>query len=327
MRYSEIVNEAAIPTISPQESRDKEMWGPFYHGTIASDLATIITNGPDVSRSIPSNIGISYMDKPIGTSNGYPLTSYGLTGIAAPVHHLGFGFYGTTVKAIAKRFAGGTMKGQREFYLDSKNVLDINFGAENTMMKWWLKNGYDMTSEATKNRDVKKWIAAAHNLTNTLKSQYDAVWFKGKGIRKLLDGDQLCVYNTDLIRVVDPKMATGLQIGSKVIHTQVFPSQYKNSNRFYIDNIRSDDWGSAGQLAGQGWRGIFRGDESDEEIANRKARGAGRFPVHFIPPQGMVGTIVDTINPNGMYEVKWPKGGVKYNYRPDELQPYVKPTR
>jgi hypothetical protein len=36
-------------------------------------------------------------------------------------------------------------------------------------------------------------------MTDRLKAKYDAVWFKGKGMFKLLDGDQICVYNPNLI--------------------------------------------------------------------------------------------------------------------------------
>ena len=312
------IHEAAIPAISPQESHDRNMFGPLYHGT-THDLKDIIANGFETERSIP--LGISYQNRPIGTSHGFSLESYGYTGIAPPIHFLGYGNYFTTVKAIAKNFSGGTAKGQRRFYLDSQNILEINYGSENTMMKFWLQNGYDMTSDATKNRNAKKWIEATHNLTNTLK-QYDAVWYKGKSIRKLLDGDQFCIYRPELIKVVDPKLATGLQIGAKVIHTQKIPEIYMNSNVFYVDILKSDDFGEAGKMADSGWRGVFRGDESDVDLKRRISRGVGRYPIHFIPPENMVGIITNTSN--GMFWVKWQKGGVKYNYTSEELEPLKK---
>ena|ERR1035437_559359 len=332
MRYIDLLFEAAVPAISPQDAADKEMFGPIYHGTTATSLDKIIQTGFDPERSIPTGVGRvagSFgQDRPTGTSHGYSFEGYGLTGIAAPVHHLGYGNYFTTVKAIAKQYSGGTMKGQREFYLDSKNVLEINFGSPNTMMKWWLQNGYDMTSEATKNHNTNKWFEATHHLTDNLKSKYDAVWFKGKGTRRLLDGDQLCVYRPELIRVIDPKLATGLQIGSKVTHSQIFANDFRLRNVFYVDDLRPDDWGGAGRLAADVWKGVFRADESDEDRENRKARGMGRYPMHFIPPPNVVGIITKGLGGrNDLYSVKWSKGVEMYNYRAEELKPYVKKTK
>lgn len=292
--------EAPILAISPTQAT--AMFGPMYHGT-SSDLATIIVTGFDTSRSVNA------------ASNGYPLEPYGLTGIAPPVHHLGYGSYFTTVKAVSKKFAGGTMKGQRAFYLDSKRVLKINFGAPNTMMKWWLQNGYTMTSDATRTRNVKLWREATANLTSTLQAKYDAVHFLGKGIRRLLDGDQVCVYNTDLIHVLDPRLATGLEIGAKVIHTQALHASWRGLNTIYIDNMTPDKDGNLAQSGA--WRGYFR---SDVEPSN------GRYPLHVIPPPGMIGVISNVRSgPDGpMYDVKWQKGGVRYNYDGGEIQPYMK---
>jgi hypothetical protein len=57
---------------------------------------------------------------------------------------------------------------------------------------------------------------ATMQMTNTLKSQYDAVWYKGKGLYKLLDGDQVCVYDPGRIYEIDKKMAQSGQIGARV---------------------------------------------------------------------------------------------------------------
>jgi hypothetical protein len=289
------------------------MFGPLYHGT-HHDLGAIISSGVDASRSIPS--GTDRLNRPTGTSNGFAFEPYGFTGIAPPVHMLGYGFYMTTVKAIAKQFAGGTMRGMRQFYLDSNRVGRINFGSPNTMMRWWRENGYDMTAEATKARDTRAWMAATMKLTTTLQKDYDAVWFLGKGIRKLLDGDQVCVYNTDLIRVVEPKLATGIEIGAKVMHTQVVPERYRGSNRFYVDAPKPSDFRSA-QFVGKGWRGIYRGDEEPDPRL-------GRYPVHWIPPPDMVGIITPTQTGGNYLSVKWAKGGEMFNYEPDELKPAKK---
>jgi hypothetical protein len=310
MRVREILSEAAIDAISPQQAQG--MFGPLYHGT-KGDLSAIIASGVDISHSIPKAVDL--MNRPLGISNGYAFEPYGYTGIAPPIHHLGYGFYTTTVKSIAKQFAGGSLRGMRTFYLDSSRVLTINFGSPRTMMQWWRENGYDMTSEATKASDFRAWQAATFKLTFQLSKNHDAVWFKGKGIHKLLDGDQVCVYNTDLLRVVDPKLATGVEVGSKVVHTQVIPSRFKGSNIFYVDDLKASDFGNAGKLAGSGWRAIFRGDEEPHP-------NVGRYPIHFIPPSGMIG-IITPFQTNGKFSVKWTKGGEMFNYEPEELQPKV----
>ena len=311
MRYEDLLTESAVVTISPQEARDHDMFGPMYHGT-RGDISNILATGFNAKHSVPNASGLSWMSRPVGTSNGMPLEGYGFTGIAAPIHWLGFGTYMTTVKAIAKQFAGGSTKGMKTFYLASDRVAEINFGSPRTMMQWWRENGYDMTAEATKAYDVRAWIKATGNLTRTLRQQYDAVWYKGKSMFKMLDGDQVCIYRPKLLRVIDPKLATGLQIGAKVTHTQVIPERYRGSNVFYVDDFKQDDFGSPGKSAGQGWRGIYRADQE------HPAR-VGRFPVHRIPPPGMVGTIVD--QRGNFYDVKWAKGGIMYNYAPEELQP------
>jgi hypothetical protein len=312
MHIREVLTEAPMVAISPQQAQG--MFGPLYHGT-RGDLGDIIASGFDTAKSVPHGVG-GWRNAPIGTSNGYALEPYGFTGVAAPVHHLGFGAYLTTVKAIAKQYAGGTTKGMRTFYLDSPKILTINFGSPNTMMRWWREQGYDMTHEATKNRDTRAWIAATMKLTMKLQEEYDAVWFKGKGIRKLLDGDQVCVYRPELLKVVDPKLASGMEIGAKVVHTQVIPERFRGSNVFYVDDLKEGDFGNAGRLAAAGWRGIYRGDEEPHPTV-------GRYPIHMIPPPGTVGIITPTQAPPH-HSVKWKTGGEMYNYAPEELKPYAK---
>lgn len=305
MRYSELLAEEAISSISPQQAIDGRMFGPLYHGTRAS-LEDIIKSGFDVERSISA------------ASNGYRLQPYRPLSIAAPMHHLGFGAYFTTVKAIAKKFAGNTTKGMRTFYLDSKRVETINFGSANTMMRWWQQNGYDMTAEATQRGDHHAWVEATRKLTKTLHSRCDAVHYLGKSMYRLLDGDQVCVFDPSLIRVVDPKLATGLEVGSRVTHNQSFPEKYRGSNHYYLDAIKPGD---AGRLP-VGWHGIFKHYDEAEE-ARRQAVNLGRYPMHVIPPANITG-VIQSVRPTPQgghyYDVKWPKGGVQHNYTADELQ-------
>jgi len=79
------------------------------------------------------------------------------------------------------------------------------------MMKWWISQGYD-PELAKKDR-----VAATRKLTESLKSKYDAVWFRGKGIRRLLDGDQIVVFDPNRVYQIDPKLSKPGDIGSKVV--------------------------------------------------------------------------------------------------------------
>jgi hypothetical protein len=114
------------------------MFGPVYHGT-HGDIDAILATGFNNKYTVPTSGVSTLTGRPISTSNGYAFSEYA-NGIAAPVHHLGYGTYLSTVKAIAKNFNGGTTKGLKTFYIDTRNILEINFGAPNTMMKWWQNN-------------------------------------------------------------------------------------------------------------------------------------------------------------------------------------------
>lgn len=326
MRYSEIITndmsllEASIAKVSPQQALDQHMFGPIYHGT--NNIDAILSNGFSVEMSRPHRI--DYSNKPVGTSNGYPLEAYAL-GISAPIHHLGFAAYLTTVKAYGKKYNGGSIKGLKTFYLNSRNVEEINFGAPNTMMKWWIANGYNMTAEATRNRDFDAWVKATDNMTKTLMARCDAVWFKGKGIRRLLDGDQIAVYRPELIVMMDGSMASGMEVGSKVTHTGQMPFLIGHNDR-YVDDLSGDDFGSYGKLAtkSKGWRGIFNAtDREGNDIPRSGVKGIGNCPIHLIPPPSMVGIITAAlqIGPGTRiaYNVKWKVGGECYNYAPEEL--------
>ena len=176
-----------VPEISWEQS--KNMFGPVWHGT------------SDESKENINNVGfrLTYGDANSGdVRNGYggdAAVSYGTTGIPAPVHHLGYGIYFTTKKSVAKQYANNNTKNMLEYYLDIPRLETINFGAPNTMMKWWIKNGYNI-KELIDKKDPNARINATINLTNNLKKQYDAVWFTAKSMfGALLDGDQICVFD------------------------------------------------------------------------------------------------------------------------------------
>jgi hypothetical protein len=81
------------------------------------------------------------------------------------------------------------------------------------MMQWWLKNGYD--GEVAKQSEAAR-IMETKKMTEFLKSKYDAVWFKGKSMYKLLDGDQIAVYDPSHIYFIDNTNVEPMTIGAKV---------------------------------------------------------------------------------------------------------------
>jgi hypothetical protein len=204
---------SSVKKISLQEAHDKKMFGPVWHGT-----------SPEARKEIEKGGFKVFIGKPRSgdVSNGYHTSSYA-EGKPAPIHHLGFGIYLTTAKAIAKEFNEGSVSGLKEYYLDIPRLETINFGSPNTMMKWWVQNGYDIPAiypitdhglTADKIDDMR--LKATKSLTDALKSKHDAVWFKGKGLKKLLDGDQICVFDTSRIYEIDQSQAKEGEVGSSV---------------------------------------------------------------------------------------------------------------
>lgn len=193
-----------LKRIATHEALERGMFGPVYHGSSQDNQQRIDQDGFKV---IVGNVGDD------GISHGYQQTSYA-NGLPAPIHHLGFGVYFTTVKNIAKGFNQGTTKGLRPFFLDVHNIKTINFGSQSNMMKWWVENGYDpdLAKQGDKGR-----VEATKKLTQQLSSQYDAVWFKGKGLNRLLDGDQIVVFDPSKIYKVDDSSVKGKVVGAKVV--------------------------------------------------------------------------------------------------------------
>lgn len=216
-----------VNIISKQNAIDRKLFGPVYHGTTHEFRKKIEQQGFTISN-------------PFTSRNGYDDEEYAL-GLPAPIHHLGFGIYFTTSKSIAKQFNENSLKGLNEYYLDVPRLEVINFVSPNKMMNWWINNGYD-THAAEKGYRIQ----ATYSLTNYLKSKYDAVWFKGKGLYRLLDGDQIVVFNPENIYKIDSSLAKPGEIGSKVIrksdgmkgiliNTRTIPDQFRN---YHNNNTR-----------------------------------------------------------------------------------------
>jgi 8-oxo-dGTP pyrophosphatase MutT (NUDIX family) len=191
--------------ISLQDAINQKMFGPVYHGATSDKTDIIDKEGFKVFIG-SQEIG----DRSI--SNGYSRKITGHYSVYPPVHHLGFGVYFTTNKSIAKRFSfGNTNIGP--YFLDIPRMATINWGSPNTMMKWWMDNGYDpkMAQESEIGRIQSTKLMTAH-----LRERWDGIWYKGKGIFKLLDGDQVVVFDPSRIYKIDPSLSKPGEIGSRV---------------------------------------------------------------------------------------------------------------
>lgn len=268
MQLNEFGSEQTIPL---QAAHDRQMFGPVYHGTSQENLQQIHQQGFRLDAD---------------QSHGYPNQEYAF-GFPPPIHHLGYGIYFTTSKAIAIKFNHGTTKGLKEFYLDIPRLETINFGANTTMMKWWLANGYD-GELAKKSEDGR--IMATKKMTEFLKSKYDAVWFKGKGLYRLLDGDQVVVFDPSRIYYIDNSLAQPMEVGSKVVRV-------KDGHRPRWDE-------TSPVTVPKGMIGIIisKADIEDE---------IKKFPNHWARNTGT----------KYVYGVKWQRGGTESNITDSDIEP------
>lgn len=288
-----LLSEDAAQKISLQQAVDRRLFGPVYHGTDSDKIEKIDREG--------FKIFVGH-ERSGDVAQGYETSNY-YEGIPAPIHHLGFGVYFTTTKSIAKKFAHGTTTGMRTYFLDVPRLETINFGANRTMMKWWRDNGYDykITPETTFGGMRTDWggtkntlpaireerVRATVHMTEYLKSHYDAVWFKGKGMYKLLDGDQVCVYDTSKIYVFDKAMVQPGEIGSKV-----------------VSRVGIDPYGRGEIKIPMGTKGIIKNKQDAEEI--RKNYPLAKW----------------TEDAKHVYTIKWEKGGEMTGVLDKWIEPY-----
>lgn len=265
--------------ISKQDAIDQKLFGPVYHGTNVDARDSISKDGFKIY------IGPERSEK---ISNGFQASSYA-DGKPAPIHMIGYGVYFTTSKTIAKSFNGDSAKGLKEYYLKVPKLETINFGSQSNMMKWWVKNGYDMPTiyplkDGQSDKDVAQLrLEATKHLTDSLKSKWDAVWFKGKGLRKLLDGDQICVFDPANIYEVDSSIVKEWDIGSKV-------RRKSDGMTGVIKQIYMDEHSVTTR------RKLWNEQNADKEW--------------WVKP--------DT---KKVFSVKWQKGGTEYNVQDVDIEP------
>lgn len=284
--------QSVLPSITLQQAHDQKLFGPVYHGSNESGHDNIHSQGFKVDNGL--------------RQNGYETSSYA-DGKPAPIHHLGYGVYFTTSKSIAKKFNGNSVKNLEAFYLDIPNHNTINFASPNTMMKWWVQHGYDFNWDNIKGEKnfsnpsvMRERERATHSLTQHLAAQYDAVWFKGKTIFKTLDGDQVCIFKPEgKIFRVDNAGIDSLQMGAKVRCKSVEECKQAIMKLFNLT------------------------DEQVPVDEDNTFYILGRHLIYVPKDPKNTGTIVSKRSNNmkniDYYDIKWKKGGVKYNYSEDML--------
>ena len=309
-----LLESAGIKTISKQEAIDRGMFGPVYHGTLQQNFENIKEKGFEVRVGETGSEGISH---------GYQEQNYA-NDVPPPVHHIGYGIYFTTVKNIAKAFAYGNTKVLKEFYLDVPRLGTINFGSPNTMMKWWIKMGYP--AQAVKDGEMSR-LEATKILTDNIKSEYDAVWFKGKGLHRLLDGDQICVFDPSRIYMIDTTVFNDFDIGSKVRRKRdgmigtimkkqslegrfaEMRKQWLDDYRVAVEQIENGDDSYLLDWAKYSNRGEITPEIRQEAIAELRN-----------DIEGIEGMISE--NDYTYYTVKWNKGGTDPNVYRGNIEPY-----
>lgn len=295
-----------IRKLSPQKIADAGYHGPIFHGS--PQLPQILEEGfkIQIPTGTKRQMGIHILT---GCAHGYQFEEYD-QGTPPPIHHLGLGVYLTNSKAVAKEFsykAPGYTNPPR-FFLNSKRILQINFGSPKRMMKWWKDHGYNPPKDILQSRDFNAWLKATKNLTQTLRAQYDAVWFTNRGLYKLLDGAQICVFRPNLIVLEDPSKAKPFELGSEITHNQTTPLLEKKPP----ENTPDRELKLKPHPNKEGWREIIWEDRS--------------YTLHQIPPPNLKGKIVHiTVPPKGAqfptrYTISWKKGPTINNYLKEELQ-------
>ena len=189
-------------TISLKDAEDMKLFGPVWHGTSSS------------TRDLIQQEGFKVFEGEAGTGNvshGFENPREYALGHLPPVHFLGYGVYFTTSRNVAKMFNGGSMQGLNTYYLNVPRMETINFNAPHTMMKWWLRNGYDPQVAKTDR------VAATKLLTDSLSSRFHAVFHKGGGWKTIDMGPQIVVFDPSRIYLVDLALSKPGEIGCKVM--------------------------------------------------------------------------------------------------------------
>lgn len=279
-----IISKAQVK-ISEQMASDRKMFGPVYHGTTQEYRKEIQQSGFKIT------VGDS---REGNVKNGYAFENYTGSNVVAPVHHLGFGVYFTTSKTIAKKFNGNSLRGLKTYFLNIPRFEIINFGSPQKMANWWIDNGYD--PDLAK-RGMRERVQATKKMTLNLKKKYDAIWFKGKGLKTLLDGDQIVVFNVQRIYEIDNLKAKAYELGSKII----------------------DHSGRKGTIVD---RSVRTKSQLEKIIANSLSRlpqveDSGRLEAWIDKEQ----KLLESGKPLDLFSIKWVKGPKEFNLRSTDFDP------
>lgn len=263
--------------VSKQDAINRGYFGPVYHGT------------SEFKQNEISKDGFKIFVGGAGVGN----VTNGFSEVAFPIHTLGYGVYFTESAASAKKYAGNN-KQLKEYYLDVPKLETINYASRNTMMNWWISNGFDPLLNS------KDRIAATLKMTEVLKSKFDAVYHKGKSVGRSFDGNQICVFDPSRIYEVDPNLSKGFEIGARV------KRKTDGMKGVILEIFKLDTTKVLSMLHAR----LNEITEEEKErflpvIANRiKTVGEiDKLPaeLHF------------------MLKIRWSKGGTEYNIAPNEV--------
>ena len=292
------INEK-LNRLSKQQAVDRGMFGPVYHGTTEENRERIGDEGFKVFVGGSRSGDIRH---------GYKGDTEYAQGIPAPIHHLGYGIYFTTIKSISKIYNVNNVKGLQEYYLDIPRLATINFASPKKMMEWWILNGYD--SKLAKQGEQGR-IEATKKMTENLKQNYDAVWFKGKGLHKLLDGDQVVVFDPERIYLADPSLAGEKEIGSKVKRTE---DKYDYTFKINTYTGKQERIQNTAPSILKGAIGIIL-DKKPAEPMRQHWNSIGHTDPHW------------TEGSDYVYKIKWNKGGTEFNVLDKDIEPYTSMTK
>jgi hypothetical protein len=62
----------------------------------------------------------------------------------------------------------------------------------------------------------KDGVATTKKMAQELKKRYKNIWFKRQSIYKLLDSDQVVIFNLSIISCVNTTLTKGMDVGSRV---------------------------------------------------------------------------------------------------------------
>jgi hypothetical protein len=185
-------NEGLITesVISEFEAKEANMIGPFWYGTTADIADKIRVNGFKIM-----------VNKPTAERSANPMgEDEGDEGWEGPIHPFGFGVYLCLKEADAMEYADSP-EWVLTCYLDvdRSDISLQKLVIEDEWMDFWIDNGYN--TDAT---SINERFQETKELTENLKKNFPVyAWRRTEEETYLKDVSQVCVFDPDLIKIID----------------------------------------------------------------------------------------------------------------------------